>query len=106
MPAALVVCRRAETPGRCLLDLDAVEVAVEREVEVEARLLAVGDHVEARGDLVVHGADNCVLGQLVEIVAAELVEMGGCELEPPRQRVAPDHRRPERSLGHASILGP
>ena len=57
----LVVRRRAEASGGCRLALDPFEIAVEREVEVEARLLAVGDHVESRFDLVVDRDENGVV---------------------------------------------
>ena len=62
--------------GGVALELDAVEEAVEGEVEVEPGLLAVGDHVEAGGDLVVDGGDDGVVLQLAAVVGAELVEVG------------------------------
>jgi hypothetical protein len=49
VPAALVVRGRAPPPGRRAFEVDAFEVAVEGEVEVEPRLLAIGHHVEPGG---------------------------------------------------------
>ena len=71
VPPALVVRRRAEAAGRRGLSVDALEEAVEREVEVEARLLAVGDHVEPGGHLVVHGRDHRVVLHLGQVVGPE-----------------------------------
>ena len=44
--------------GGCLLAIDALDVAVERQVEIEPRLLAIGDHVQSGGHLVVDGRDR------------------------------------------------
>ena len=97
VPAALVVRRRPEAPRGRVLELDPFEVAVEREVEVEPRLLAVGDHVEPGGDLVVHGRDHGVLLQLGDVVRAELVEVRRRVLEPARERIAADDGRPDHA---------
>ena len=59
------------------------QVAVEREVEVEPRLLAVGDDVEPGRELVVHGRDHRVLLQLGEVVRPELVEVRGANSSQP-----------------------
>src|SRR5690606_965215 len=47
MLAALIVRGRAEAPRRRALELDPFEEAVEGKVEVEPRLLAVGDDIES-----------------------------------------------------------
>ena len=82
---ALVVRGRPEQPRRRAL-LDPFEAAVEAEVEVEPRLLAVRDGVEPGGDLVVHGRDHGVLLELGHVVGSEIVEVVGCVLEPARER--------------------
>src|SRR5207302_2871756 len=102
----LVVRRRTEPPPRLALGLDPVEGAVEREVEVEPGLLAVGDRVEARGHLVAHGAGDGVLDELRDVVRTEVAEVLARVLEPAGERIAADHRRPERPLVHADILAP
>ena len=91
MAAALVVGGWTESPRRGALQLDAGEEAVEREVEVEAGLLTVGDHVEAGGDLIVDGGDGGVVLQLGAIGRAELVEVLDGEEQPAGQRIAADH---------------
>ena len=48
MAATLIVRRRTEAAWRIAFELDAGEEPVERQVEVESGLLAVGDDVEAR----------------------------------------------------------
>ena len=100
---ALVVRRRAE-PARRFALLDPLEEAVEAEVEVEPRLLAVRDDVEARRDLVVDGGDHRVLLELGDVVRPEVGEVRGGVLEPARERVAADHRRAQRR--HCHILAP
>ena len=61
MLAALVVRGRAEPPRRRGFEFDALEVSVERKIEIEPRLLAVGDHVQPGRDLIVHGRDHRVV---------------------------------------------
>jgi hypothetical protein len=95
MTWALVVRGRAEQSRRRTL-LDPFQVAVEAEIEVEPRLLAVRDGVEACGDLVVHGRDHRVLLELGYVVGPEVAEVLGCVFQPARERVAPDHRRSQR----------
>ena len=91
--AALVVGRRTEAPRRRALQLDAGEEAVERQVEVEARLLAVGDHVEPGSDLVVDRRDDGIVLQLGAVGRSELVEVVDGVQQPAGQRIAADHRR-------------
>ena len=90
--------------ARCGPRLDTLQAAVEAEVEVEARLLSVRDHVEPGGELVVDCDDDRVLLQLGDVVRAELVQSSRSVLEPAREGVAPDHRRAQR--GHCRILAP
>ena len=89
---ALVVRGRAEQPRRRAL-LDSFEEAVEAEVEVEPRLLAVRDGVEPGGDLVVNGRDHGVFLQLGHVVGPEILEVLGRVFEPARKGIAPDHGR-------------
>jgi len=99
--AALVVCGRAEAPRRGAFQLDAFEVAVEGEVEIEARLFAVGDDVEACAHLVVDGRDDGVFLHFGDVGAAKLAEVAGGELEPAGKGVAADDGRSKRPFGHA-----
>ena len=48
------------------------EEAVKREIEIEPRLLAVGDDVQAGGHLIVHGGDDGVVLQFCAVGFAEL----------------------------------
>ena len=100
---ALVVRGRTEEPLWLAL-LDPLEEAVEAEVEVEPSLLAVRDHVETRGDLVVDGCDHRVLLELGCVVRPELVQVFGGVFEPAGKGVAPDHGRSQRR--HVRILAP
>jgi hypothetical protein len=88
--AALVVGGGSEAAGGVGFEVDAFEVAVEREVEVEAGLLAVGDDVEAGAELVGERARDGVVLEFLEVGVAELVEVLGGELKPAGKRVAAD----------------
>ena len=71
----LVVRGRTEAPPWSLLELEPVEVRVERQVEVEPGLLAVGDHVEPGAHLIRDGRGDRVSHRLFAIVGAEFVGM-------------------------------
>jgi hypothetical protein len=58
-----------------LLAREPIQIAVEGEIEVEPRLLAVGDDIEASRHLVVDCADDGVVHQLCNVGAAELVQV-------------------------------
>src|SRR4051794_14520964 len=68
--AALVVGGRAESPRRGGLEFNAFDEAIEREVEVEPRLLAVGDDVETGHHLVGDGDGRGVFLELGEVGGA------------------------------------
>ena len=82
MFAALIVRRRAEAAWRRAFELQAFKESVERKIEIEARLFAIRDYVEAGGDLIVNRRDDGVLLHLRDIRGPELAEMRACELEP------------------------
>ena len=62
---------RAEPARAGRLERDPLEVPVEREVEVEPGLLAVGDDIQPGGQLVVHGGNHRVFLHLGDFVAAK-----------------------------------
>src|SRR5262245_28597694 len=68
----LIMPGRAEASRRGLLQFYAFQKAVERQVEIEPRLLAVRDHVQSGGNLIVDRRDHGVLLQLGSIGLAEL----------------------------------
>ncbi len=88
--AALVVGGRTEAARGGGLQVDALEVAVEGEVEVEAGLFAVGDDVEAGANLILDRGAGGVVLHLFEVVGAELVELRGGKLEPGGEGVGAD----------------
>jgi hypothetical protein len=65
------VGRRTEAPVGHLVAIESVDEGVEGEVEVEARLLTVGDHVEARPHLIHDRRDGGVLLHLDDVGGAE-----------------------------------
>ena len=88
--SALVVGGRAEAPRRGGFEFDALDVAIEREVEIEAGLFAIGDDIEAGGELVVERGDDGIVLDLGAVGGTEAVEVGGGEFEPRGKRVAAD----------------
>ena len=99
--ATLVVGRRAEPARRRTLKFNALEEAVKRQVEVEPRLFAVGDHVEPGGVLVVHRCGHGIVDHLLAVGVAEFLEVLAGELKPAGERVAADDGRAQRLLFHA-----
>ncbi len=59
--AALVVGGGAEAPRRRACQFDAIEIAVERQIEIQPGLFAVGDDIQACAGLVVNRGDHRVL---------------------------------------------
>src|SRR4051812_45110228 len=94
--------RRPKPPRRLWLDGDPFEVPVKRQVKIEARLLAVGDHVEPRGELIMHRGHHRILLHLRDIRRPKLIEMLRGKLQPTWKRIAADDRRTERPGLHAS----
>src|SRR5437899_6595910 len=73
---------------------------VEREVEVETRLLPVGDHVQARGSLVMNGGQDSVVLQFSAVSLAELLQMRTGQLQPARKGITADDGGPKGVLVH------
>ena len=61
MLAALIVRRRAEVARRRRFHFNALKMAVEGKIEIQPRLLAVGDHVQTRRRLVMQCGDHGVI---------------------------------------------
>ena len=91
MLAALIVRRRTPAARRRRFEIDSVEVAVEREIEIEPALLAVGDHVESGGDLVADRGDRRVFLHLAHVVGPKLAQVERGKFQPAGKRVAADH---------------
>jgi dihydropteroate synthase len=100
MAAALVVGGGAEATCGSGFKLDAFEESVEREVEVEPGLFAVGDDVESGIDLVVDGDDDGVVDEFLAVSVTELLQVGGGEFKPGGEGVAADDRGAERLRLH------
>jgi hypothetical protein len=98
--AALVVQRRPEAARRRFLELQPLDERVEGEVEVEAALLAVADQLHPGPQLVHHRDGGRVALQLLDVGRPEALELLARELEPGRERVAPDDRGEDRVVRH------
>ena len=107
--AALVVGRRAPAAaGR--QRLEAAQVVVEAEVEIDALHLAVGDEVGAGAELIVHGQAHGVAHGLLAVVGAEQVGLAGgvvAELGVPAGEgpAADDGRGEQRERRHGGSVG-
>ena len=88
--ATLVVGGRTESPWGRGFELDALDVAVKREIEIEAGLLAIGDDIQPCGQLVVKRGDDGIVLNLCAVGRAEFFEVGGGEFKPGGKRIAAD----------------
>jgi len=88
--AALIVGGRTEATRRRGFEFDAFDETIERQIEIEPRLFAVGDHVKAGVELVAHGDGDGVVDQFRAVCAAEAVEVLAGKFQPRRKRVAAD----------------
>ena len=100
MPAALVVRWRTEAAQRRGFQFDPFEKAVERQIEIEPRLFAVGNDVKPCFELVVNCDQDGVFDQFLAVGFAELVQVPAGEFEPTGKRVAADHCRSEGRVRH------
>ena len=103
MAAALVVRRRPVAPGRCRLEVDALDIAVERQIEVEASLLAIGDHVEPGAQLVAERGDDRVVLYLGDVVGTKRIQMCRGMLEPAREGIGTNNGRAQGLLFLLSV---
>ena len=88
MSPALIVGRRTESARWLRFQRDSIDESVKAQIEVKARLLAVGDHIEPRRHLVMNRGDDRIFLQFSQIVGAELVELRCRQLQPRRKRMA------------------
>jgi hypothetical protein len=88
--AALVVRGRSEPSRRFRFQFDPFKETVEREIEIQAGLLAVSNHVQAGCDLIVKRRNDSVILQLGAVCRAEVVQMLAGKFEPTRKRVTTD----------------
>jgi hypothetical protein len=98
--SALVMRGRTKSARRSIFEFNALKIAVEGEIEIEARLFAIGDDIEAGSHLVMDGGDDGVFLKFGAIGFADLVEVRAGEFEPTGERVTADDRGPKRKLFH------
>jgi hypothetical protein len=95
--------RRTEAPRRGGFQIDAFNESVEREIEIQPRLLAIGDDIKPGVQLVLDGDADRVINHLAAIGFAELVEMLAGELQPAREGVAADDGGAKRVFFHGGM---
>src|SRR5262245_20006822 len=90
--SSLVMRGRTEPARRRAFAFQAIQVRVKGKVEIEARLFAVGDDVEAGAYLIVECGNDGVLLQLSAVVGAEFIKIGAGEFQPAGQGITADNR--------------
>src|SRR6266566_3117224 len=106
MPAALIVSGGTRSALRLRFDCNPRQEAVERQIEIQARLFAIADDVEAGRDLVVYCGRDGVVQELGYVVRAKFVEVGGDKLQPTWERIAADDRCAKGILLHETAQPP
>lgn len=101
--APLVVCWRSPPAGRRVFQGQALEVAIERQVEIQPRLFAVGDDIQAGSQLILDSGGNRIILQFPQVVRAELVEMLTGKFQPAGERVTADDGRSQRLHTHRTV---
>src|SRR5581483_11705365 len=102
--AALIVGRRSEPARRRAFQLDAFDVSVKGEIEVQAGLLAIGDDVESGGQLVMQCGNHRVILKFGAVSFAELVQMLTTKLQPARKRITADNAGAQRIFVHTGSV--
>src|SRR5262249_38821856 len=95
--SALIVRGRTEPAGIGRGWIQALQPSVERKVEIVSGLLTVSDYIQSSGELIMHCSNHRVRPHFFNVGFAELIEMGGCELEPSGKWIAPDYSRLQRT---------
>ena len=88
---------RAESPRGVRRRADALELSIERKVEIVAALFAVGNDVKTGPKLIVDGDGHRVGAQLLEVGIAKFVSVSEGVLKPSGKRVAANNRRAQRA---------
>src|SRR5882724_6537794 len=101
MPTPLIMRRRPKPPRRSLLQLDSIDVAVERQIEIQSRLLAVRDHIQPGSDLIVHGRDHRIFLKLSKVCGAKLIQVARGKLEPSGKWITADNGSSQRTVFHS-----
>jgi hypothetical protein len=73
--ASLVVRWWTESSRRRWLQREPIEIAIKREIEIQSRLLAIGNDIQPGGNLVVNCGNDRILLKFVTIGIAKLIEM-------------------------------
>src|SRR5687768_9372558 len=100
MFAALIMRRRPEFSRRRRLEFYPLDVAVEREIKIQPRLLAIRNDVEARSNLIVDRRDHGVILNLTHIGSTEYFEVLAGKLEPAGKRITANDRAAKRRRLH------
>jgi hypothetical protein len=78
MLATLVVGGRAVAARPGVFACDTFDIAIERQIKVEAGLFAVGDDVESGSQLILNGNHGGITLQLSNVVTPEVRQVFGC----------------------------
>src|SRR5205809_118450 len=90
MSAALVMGGRSKATWWRGLELESFEKSIKREIEIEPRLLAIGDDVKSGLHLVVNRDGDRVVDEFFAVRFAKLVEILAGKLQPAGKRITAD----------------
>jgi hypothetical protein len=93
MPSTLIVGWGSEPAEGLTLQIQALQETVKRQVEIQAGLLAIRDHIQPRVNLIPNRYRHRIVYQLRPISFTKPVEMSTGKLQPSRERIAADHGR-------------
>ena len=102
MPTTLVVRGWTEATWRFRLQIDSLQVAVKGQIEIETRLLTVGQHIQAGRMLIMDSSDNGVTLCFSDIGSTELIQMIAGKTEPTRKRITANHSCSQRNRLHVN----
>ena len=100
MLAALIVRGRAEAARLRGFKFNAGQEAIERQVEIQPRLLAICDDIESGCDLIMNRRDDGIVLQFLAILAAKLIKMLHGKSEPAGKWIAANNSGSKRLLFH------
>jgi hypothetical protein len=75
VPTALIVGGGTETARRAAFEFNPAQMSVERKIEIQPRLLSIGNDVQPSGGLIVYGGQDRIVLQFGSICFPELIQM-------------------------------
>ena len=90
MLTPLVVGRGTIAARPSVFTSDAVDVTIKRQIEIEAGLFAIANHIEAGVRLVIYGGNHGIALHFGDIIAPKIFQTLGGIFQPGREGIATD----------------